>query len=330
MFNIFLAGGDVGRANRKKLAQYKNNVMFQNVFSRYIQDALCRYDFKGIPDTISERVLKQSLLWYGGVTIFEKEGSLLALPSVPTGDGFNIYGDPSKVWVFARNGQFNEDVSVYMRGSDETAFLRKGITGQLAGKNPKGVFIWENALRYPFINQVIFYARAVADTMRTLDVCRVNIKNPYIVVAEESTINTVKQYFASRDNNEDFIISSGIFAPDKVNILPIVSNSENLTACTSLIEWYENQFKMLCGVENNAQMDKKGENLISQEVEVNQEYTELSVDKTLEYIRKGLEDVNRLFGVNITVDKKEVEGVEEDVKNNAGDKSDNGDLSERD
>lgn len=326
MFNIFLSGGELGKGNRKKLATYKNNIMFQNVFSRYVQDALRRYEFDGLPETISERVLKQSLLWYGGVTIFEKEGSLLALPSVPTGDGFNIYGEPSKVWVFARNGQFNDEVNVYIHGSDELVFLRKGMTGNYGSKNPKGVYIWENAIRYPFINQVIFYARSVSDTMRTLDVCRVNIKNPYIVVAEESAVNTVKQYFANRDNNEEFIISSGIFSPEKVNLLPIASNGENLNACTSLIEWYENQFKMLCGIENNAQMDKKGENLISDEVEVNEEYTELNVDKSIEYIEKGLEDVNKLFGVNISV--KKIEGVKKDVKDNARNQSDDGNISE--
>lgn len=323
LFNIFLSGGDLGKGNRKKLAKLKNNIMFQNTFARLVQDALQRYEFDGLPDSISERVLKQSLLWYGGVCIFEKEGALLALPAAPTGDGFNIYGDPSQVWVFARNGQFNQPVNVYIHGSDETAFLKKGMTGKKASSNPRGVYIWENALRFPFINHTMFYSRAISDTMRTLDVCRVNIKQPYIVVCEESVVNTVKQYFNSRDNNEDFIISSGIFSADKVNLLPITTNAENLTACTSLIEWYENQYRMLCGVENNAQMDKKGENLISDEVEINKEYTEFSVDKALEYIRLGLDDVNKLFGVNITV--KEKEGVKENdaLENDVRDTTDN-------
>lgn len=329
MFNIYLFGGSLGKGNRKKLAQFKNNVMFQNVFSRYVQDALQRYEFDGLPETISERVLKQSLLWYGGVCVFEKDGALLALPCAPTGDGFNIYGDPSQVWVFARNGQFNKQVDVFIHGSDESAFLLKGMTGRSASRNPKGVYIWENALRYPFINQTMFYSRAVADTMRTLDVCRVNIKNPYIIVAEESVVNTVKQYFASRDNNEEFIISSGVFSADKVQLLPITTNAENLTACTSLIEWYENQYKMLCGVENNAQMDKKGENLISSEVEINKEYTEFSVDKATEYIQRGLDDVNKLFGTNITVKEKEGVKDEDEIEDVSRDPDTTGSVPDR-
>ena len=328
MFNIFLSGGDIGKGNRKKIAQYKNNVVFQNTFARLVQDALQRYEFEGVPDTISERVLKQSLLWYGGVCIFEKEGALLALPCAPTGDGFNIYGDPAKVWVFSRNGQYNKEVNVFIHGSDESAFLLQGMTGKQGSRHPKGVYIWENALRYPFINHTVFYSRAIADTMRTLDVCRVNIKQPYLVVAEESVINTVKQYFASRDNNEDFIISSGVFSADKVQLLPITANAENLQACTSLIEWYENQYRMLCGVENNAQMDKKGENLISQEVEINKEYTEFSVDKATEYIQRGLDDVNKLFGTNMKVKEKEGVKDNEQTINNAGNQDDNGNIPE--
>lgn len=323
-FNIFLSGGKTGKITRKKLAQYENNISFQNTFSRLIEDALSRYTFEGLPDTISERVLKQSLLWYGGVCVFEKDGALLALPAAPTGDGFNIYGEPSEVWVFSRNGQFNESVAVYIHGSDESAFLKRGMSTTQT-KKPRGVYVWDNALRYPFINQTIFYSRAIADTMRTLDVCRVNIKNPYIIVAEESTVNTVRQYFNNRDNNEEFIVSSGVFDANKVQLLPIVTNAEALTSCTSLIEWYENQYRMLCGIDNNSQMDKKGENLIRAEVDITSDYTNLSIDKTIEYIKKGLEDVNKLFGTNITV--KQREGAQDETAETIGAESGNGYIS---
>ena len=63
----------VSNATRRKLNQYKNAVMFQNTFTRLSMDALKRYDFEGLPETISNRVLKQSLLWYGGVCIFKKD-----------------------------------------------------------------------------------------------------------------------------------------------------------------------------------------------------------------------------------------------------------------
>lgn len=316
-FNIYLNGGEIGKANKKKLAQFKNWAQFMNTFHIKAQDALNRYSFDGLPDTISERVLLEALLWYGSACFFEKNGSLLCLPCAPSGDGYNIYGEVGNVWVFGRNGMLNETVDVYIHGSDEDAFLKK-TNGVGPKSKMRGVIVWENATRYPFINQTMFFSQAIADSMRTLDVCRKNIKNPYIIVSEEASIKTVKEFFNQRDNNEEYIVSTGIFPANKVNVLPLVVNSDNLNAITALIEWYESKYRELCGIDNNAQMDKKGENLIKAEVSINDQYTEMSLDKVIPYIQFGLDDVNKIFGTNITVKKnapeqeKMTEGVEKD------------------
>lgn len=297
----------ISNTTKKKLNNYKNAFVFQNTFSRLAMDGLKRYEFEGLPDTISERVLKQSFLWYGGACIFEKDGALLALPAVPTGAGFNVYGDPSKVWVFSKNNGYNKEIDVYIHGSDESAFLLKGMEGTSGSKNPKGVYIRENAFAYPFINQTAFFAEAIADTMRTLDVCRVNIKNPFIITCEESIRNSVERYMQQRKENSEYIVSSGVFDPNKIQLLPIVTNAESLNSCTSLIEWYENKYRELCGITNSTGIDKKGENLIQAEIGINDDYTELNPEKALEYIQLGLDDVNKIFGTHITVNKREKE-----------------------
>lgn len=301
-FCVYLYAGDVGKLNKKKLASLKNEVQFQNQFNIKAQDALNRYDILGLPDGVSKRVVMQSLLWYGCVCFFEMDGSIMALPCAPSGDGFNVYGDPGNVWVYGRNGMLNRTVDVYIPGSDESAFLKK-TNGVGPKSNLRGVIVWENSTRFPFIRQTMFYAEAVADSMRTLDVCRVNIKNPYVIVAEESVVPTVKEYFKQRDNNEAYIVSSGIFPADKVKVLPLVTNSDNLNAITSLIEWYEAKYRELCGIDSNSQIDKKGENLIQAEVDINNMYTEMSVDKCIPVIQKGLDDANRIFGLNMKAEK---------------------------
>lgn len=313
-FSIYLYAGDFGKISKKKLASMKNWTQFINTFNVKAQDALGRYKLNGLPSTVSERVVLEALLWYGCVCFFEKEGSLMALPCAPNGSGFNVYGDVGSVWVYSRNGMLNKSVDTYIHGSDELAFLSK-TNGAGPRSNYKGVVVWENATRFPFINQTIFFSEAIADAMRTLDVCRKNIKNPYIVVAEESIVPTVREYFEKRDNNEEYIISSGIFPAEKVQILPLVVNSDNLNSITSLIEWYEAKYRELCGIDNNSQIDKKGENLIRAEVSVNDEYTSLSLDKVIKYIQEGLDDVNKIFGTNITV---EINREEKDIKTAAG------------
>lgn len=316
LFNINLLCGDAGKMTQRKLVKMKNTVVWQNVFARLLQDALNRYRFEGLPDSISERVLLQSLLWYGSCAIFEKGDALLALPCAQSGEGFNIYGDPASAWVFSATGNLNENVKLFLPGSDESAFLKKTITGTQSGET-KGVFIRENSICYPFVKQVLFYADVISDTYRALDVCRENAKQPYIVVAEESIIESVKRFFQQRAENYTAIVSSGVFPADKIKLLPFESNSENIKNMTALIDWYFNKFKELCGVKNSGgNIDKKGENLITAEVDVNDEYTDLSVDNSLKYIQESLDIVNKLYGTNIRVipnlDMDEVKDGEED------------------
>ncbi len=301
LFNINLVCGDLGRTTRKKLVKMKNTIVWQNVFARLVQDALNRYRFEGLPDTISERVFLQALLWYGSAAVFEMDGSLLALPCVQSGDGFNIYGDPASAWVFSAVGQLNKNVKLFLPGSDENTFLLKTITGRQTGET-RGVYIRENAICFPFIRQVLFYADVISDTYRALDVCRENAKQPFIVVAEDTILESVKRFFEQREENYTAIISSGVFPADKIRLLPFESNSENIKNMTALIDWYYNKFKELCGVANcGGNIDKKGENLITAEVKINDEYTDMSLENSLKYIQESLDIVNRLYDTDIRV-----------------------------
>lgn len=306
------------KMNRKKLARFKNSQVFQQTFCRLADDALDRYDLEGLPDTVNKRVVLQSLLWHASVVFFEREGNLMALPGAPTGD-FNVYGDPVAAEIYSANGMLNERVDLYIHGSEVDRFLEK--TDLINNGRYKGVIVWENKTRFPFIVNTMFYAQAIADTMRTLDTVRVNIKNPNVFVCEESIVPTVKKYLEDREDNVANLISSGVFDPTKVQVIPFDTKGSSLNDVTALVEWYESKYRELCGTKNNAQMDKKGENLIEAEVSVNDEYTESSVDKCIEEMQRGLDDVNAVFGTNIKVKVKE--SKDEDIRRTEGSADDN-------
>ena len=316
-WQIYL-GTELGKKTKKKLAELKNFVTFQNVYMRLIQEALARYEIWGVPDTCNNRVILQSLLWYANVTFFEKGGNLFALPGAPSGSGYNIYGDPGSAYVFGRNGKLSEDIKLFIPGSDIASYLNE-TSGINTGKS-KGVIVWENSMRYPFIRVLIYYAEQIADTLRTLEVSRRWIKKPVITFAEESMVKTISDYWSKIDNNEDIVIGTGIYDPSKVNVEQLQFSANNLTACTQLVEWYEAKFRELCGIDSNSQIDKKGENLISDEINVNNDFTELSVEKCLPYIQEGLDNVNKIFGTNMFVKMREkaqsdIEEGNEDVEN---------------
>lgn len=310
--NIYLSG-----KTKKQLAQFDNDLCFQNVFTRLMQTALNRYEIKGLPDTCSERVILQSLLFNGSVVFFEKDGALLALPGYPDGGGYNIYGDFLSAWVYSWNGAYNEHVNIYVHGGMDSKTLLKSNGTVTPGKN-LGVYVRENAFMYPFINQVLYYSKAIADTLRSIDVCRSNLKSPYLITAQEEVVNSVKRYFEERDTNVSYIINSGVFPSDKVNLLPINTSADAVKSLSELCDWYSQRFYELAGIDSLSQIDKKGENLIQAEVSVNDEIQAINIDASMKYIQQGLDDVNFIFGTNLTVQKKGVM-QDENILGNDGD-----------
>lgn len=288
----------------KKLNQYKNRRTFQNVFIQNMLTALERYHIDGLPETCDERVVLQSLLWYGKVLFFEKSGNVYALPCVNTSQGFTVYGYwKSANWV-GLNGA-SERVPLVIPGG--TNFLKRIITGEKTAEIPSGVLVRENPAMYPFANYVFQYSDYMTDTLRTLDTARMHLKHPYVITSEQSVINTVKGWLKDTKENQDALVSTGVFPADKVKIQDLGITGDNVNAVRALYEWYEAQFFGLCGIAHNTGSDKKGENLISAEIGMDEESDSVNIDSRLRCIQQDLDTVNKTFGlsVRVTTDRNE-------------------------
>lgn len=298
-FSIPLFHGGNGKRTSRQLNRWKNNALFQITFVRLLNIVMETITIDGLPETISERVFLQSLIWYGSAAAFKQNGGLFILPAVPTGNGFNIYGDCGEAWVYSiANGQFNKPVKLYIPGSDENAFLKRLVDGEQTG-NPTGVMIWDNNMRYPFINTIIYFAESISDSLRTLDVSRFWLKRPVIFGAEESVQTSINKVIKDMEENNEYTITNGMVGADKTQLFNTNVNGQSLADITALIEWYENKFREFCGIDSNTQMDKKGENLITAEVTANQMYESISLDTRLNSINKGLDLCNNFFGTNM-------------------------------
>lgn len=292
----------------KKMAKFKNQAEFMNVYADLVNEALERYEFDGLPETVNERVLVESLLWYGSVGFFVKEGQVLALPGLPTAS-YTLYGDPTQMIVHGRNG-YVETVKLFIPNGDDSDLVRSSTNGT-APKDGTGVWIRENKMVYPFINYCITFAEKIADTYRTVDTIRLNMKRPYFIVAEESILNSVKAYFNKRDNNEEYIVSSGVFPADKINLMPFEKNPEDVRASTGLIEWYYAQFRKLEGYSQNTNIDKKAQISID-ELNRDSDISDSKAENVVDYIQSQLDFVNEKLGTNITI-KSRIEEEDEDV-----------------
>ena len=226
------------------------------------------------------------------------------MPGGPTGNGFNIYGDPGSAWVYSTmNGQYNKEVKLYIPGSDEDVFLKQLIGARQTG-TPTGVIVWENKMRYPFINTVWFFSKCIADCYRTLDVTRYWLKRPLLLTGPEEYSESVKKIIDDMGDNPNAIYIGDMIGVQKnTTLLNTNANGQNLQDVTGILEWYENKFRELCGLDSNAQMDKKGENLITAEITVNDQYQQMSLDKVIEELQEGINNVNKFFGLSLSVEQ---------------------------
>lgn len=299
LFQDYGVGIDLtSNKSQKKIAKYKNIIEYQNIFRILYGEAFKQIPVpENLPDTITPKVWKDSILWYSGIVLF-KFGSrhILGLPGMPTG-GININGYPAKANVFGRNG-FNQEISLFIPGGVDAKVLRDTSLYGTVGEEADGVFIKSAPVPTPLIDYVHEYAIKIADCMRTLDIIRSNLKRPYIVSAEESVLNTVKAFFNSRENNEDFIVSTGVFPADKIKLLPFETTSDSIRDVTMLVEWYCSQFHQIIGVSSPSTVDKKAE-VTTAELNSHKGIEDLHNNMILENMQEGIDLANENLGLNL-------------------------------
>lgn len=306
--------------SKKKLTQYENNARFRMEFFDKFEAAMRRYKIENIPDTCNERIILQSMICHGCVLFFkdpEYGDNVFAMCGVPSGKGFNINGDPVSAFAYSKNGLVNKEVDLFIKGADNSQLLAKGANSYLVSKNPQGVLVWENKSRYPFIETVLYFSRVISDTYRTIDVCRKWMKNPFIPVCEESMVASIKEMLGKIENNEDLIpVSTGVKEVTKIDFHDIIGAGDSAKDAIEMLDWYEQKYREKCTMNSNTQVDKKGENLIVDEVHMNDEYVDDAEESQIDYINNQLDFVNEVLGTNmrcVIVEKKiEQKEVEKD------------------
>lgn len=301
-----------GVKSNKKLAKYKNMLEFQNQFMYWMNLLINRYKYNGLPESVNERIIELSFLLRGAAMVAEVDGNHYSLMCAPGAD-YNIYGEPTKAWGYGMNG-FNREFNLYVRGSDEGPLTLRGVSGTNATSNYNAVMGWDNKARYPYVNYLIAECTRLADIQRSNDVIRANLKRPAIVACEETQVNTVRNAFKNKDENEDVIvISAAGLNIDSVKVWDLKTDPTLLAAFADDYERHEAHLRERAGLFSNPNQDKK-ERLLVDEVNANDEETQSSEDIGLTMRQQFCEDLNNAFGLNVSVEprNKPDKEVEED------------------
>lgn len=271
-----------------------NKITFQMLLL-FLTIATERYEWKGLPKEIKQWNLEKILNLYGQAVLF-KVGEKYVVTQAVNSSLLNVYGEPTMVQPIALNGKSFPQVRVY----DDIV----EVGGKLEVAERNAVLIKNNmyslptyALIRPMVERLCFIWESAginAGLSRVLALIHCNKDVSGIVKSEIGKI-------MGGTRNGLAIVS------DKSNVLEKIEKLDLKIEYTPDKYWldFDNTFNLICEVVGiTTDMNKaKKERVLTAQVESNDELTSVVGKGYLGFRKLAVEDMNELFGLNISVDE---------------------------
>lgn len=256
----------------------QNQRTYLQYVNRLTELSISMFDWKNLPDTIDARFLELALFNDGMAVFFKDEVMGYLGLQVMIGGALDVYRIPITRTAFAQNG--------YQMKLDQS----------------NSVIIFNNMLRTNSILDVQEMSKRLYEIQRTIDVNVTQQKTPKIVTCTENQRLVMKNLYAQYMGNEPFIFGdknldlSGIKTLDTTS--PYVADK-----LYDLKTQYWNEALTYLGISNVNTVKK--ERMISDEVQRNLGGTIASRYSRLLMRQQACEQINKMFGLNISVDYRE-------------------------
>lgn len=262
-----------------------NNMTAIQYYHRLTELSIAMFEWKNLPDSIDPRFLELTLFSQGQIVFFKDEVmGYLALPNAGSGQ-LNVYRIPTRRRAYAVNG--------YSRELDE--------------KN--SVIIWNNLLHTPSKLDVKMFSDRLYQMDRIIDVNVKAQKTPVLIRVNDSQRLTLQNTYMKYEGNQPVIFATKDFDPEALTVLktdaPYIADK-----IYQLKTQYWNEALTYLGI-SNINITKK-ERLITDEVTRNQGGTVASRYSRLEARKQACKEINKMFGLNISVDYREDIRIEDD------------------
>lgn len=256
-----------------------NKRTYAYYIDRLTELALVMFEWKNVPDTIDVRYLELTLFRDGQAIFFKDEAlGFLGLQCAINGN-FNVYRIPLKRRAYASNGYNNNDLTI-----------------------DNSVIIYNNYLRTNSVRDVKMFAQRLYDIDRTIDVNARAQKTPVLIQCDENQRLTMVNAYKGFDGNAPVIYADKNLDINSIKVLqtnaPYVADK-----LYQLKTQYYNEALTYLGI-SNVNFEKK-ERLVSDEVSRQQGGVIANRYGRLEMRRKACEEINKMFGLNISVDYRE-------------------------
>lgn len=256
----------------------QNQRTYLQYVNRLTELSISMFDWKNLPNTIDARFLELALFNDGMAVFFKDEVMGYLGLQVMIGGTLDVYRIPITRTAFAQNG--------YQMKLDQS----------------NSVIIFNNMLHTNSILDVQEMSKRLYEIQRTIDINVIQQKTPKIITCTENQRLVMKNLYAQYMGNEPFIFGdknldlSGIKTFDTTS--PYVADK-----LYDLKTQYWNEALTYLGISNVNTVKK--ERMITDEVQRNLGGTIASRYSRLFMRQQACEQINKMFGLNISVDYRE-------------------------
>ena len=268
--------------NFEKYAKKLNDLTFLDYYNRLKLLAQATFKWNNLPNGIDEKWIERFLFGEGRCMFF-KDDELGFMVAKCTDSGMlNPYDEPTTLRPVATN--YYKNGKNYENGTE-------------------CVLIRNNDSMLPTHHTIQLYAYRLADITRTIDINVQAQKTPILIACSEKQRLTLKNVYAQWNGNEPVIFGSKDLDLSGVQVLKTDAPAvfDKLQIQKHQI-W--NEVMTFLGI-NNANMDKR-ERLVDDEVQANNEQVEMFAQTMLKSREMACKQINELFGLNITVEYRNV------------------------
>lgn len=251
-----------------------NRLSYDYYFNRLKEVALSVFTWEGLPDTVDERFLEWVLFHDGFCLFFLDEVVGYQTLQTEIGGELDNYRIPIRRRAYAPNG--------YQAWRDD--------------KN--SVIVFNNLIHTNMVGYVKYFARKLYMCDRSFDVNLKAQRTPIMLQGPESSRLTLENLWLKYEGNQPVILVSDKFDLSQIKVLNTnVPYTADKIYNSKLQIW--NEAMEFLGVPNVNPVKK--ERLISDEVTVSQGATVTSGLTRLKARQQAAEEINRMFGLNISV-----------------------------
>lgn len=262
----------------KSVDKRLNDITYTNYYYRLMLIARSLFKWNNLPNNIDEKWIEKYLFTEGACLFFKHPELGFMVTKFADQGKLNYYDEPTTVRAYA---------------TDFISIERDN--------NVNSIIIRNNDDMIPTFPTIQIYSAKLTDIERTIDTNLASQKMPFVITCSDKQRLSFKQAIKSRDENIPVIYGDKNLDINDIKVLktdaPIIFDKLQVQ---KMNVW--NECLTFLGI-NNANTNKR-ERLITNEVDANDQMIQANEDVMLKSRQKACELINKMFGLNISVERR--------------------------